>query len=117
MKYQRGVSLSGLIVWAVIIALVALLGIKVVPEVVDFYRIRKIVAATAANADGRTVGEIRSIFERYADVDGVTTITPADLDISKDGGSVVVAFAYEKRIPLFLNVSLLFDFQGASRSR
>ncbi|MDR3221790.1 MAG: DUF4845 domain-containing protein, partial [Candidatus Accumulibacter sp.] len=27
------------------------------------------------------------------------------------------SFAYETRVPLFLNVSLLFDFQGSSRAR
>ncbi|MDR2788927.1 MAG: DUF4845 domain-containing protein [Candidatus Accumulibacter sp.] len=116
MKYQRGVTLSGLIVWGVIIALVAILGIKVAPEVIDFYKIKKVVASTAINAEGKTVAEIRRIFERYADVDSITTITSADLDISKEGSAVVVAFAYETRIPLFFNVSLLLDFQGASRS-
>jgi hypothetical protein len=110
-------TLSGLIVWCVIIGATALVGMKVVPKVVDFYKIKKIVASTALSADGKTVTEIRDIFERYANVDGITTIMPDDLDISKEGGSVIVAFAYETRIPLFLNASLLLDFQGASRSR
>jgi hypothetical protein len=116
-KYQRGVTLSGLIFWGVILGLAGVLAAKVVPEVVDFYKIKKIVAATANNADNMTVPEIRRAFERYADVDGVTTVKPADLDIYKEGAAVVVAFAYETRVPLFLNVSLLLDFQGASRSR
>jgi hypothetical protein len=117
MKYQRGMTLSGLIVWCVVIGAVALGGIKVVPEVIGFYKIKKAVASTALGAEGKTVTEIRGTFERYADVDGITTVTPADLDISKEGNSVIVAFAYETRIPLFLNASLLLDFQGASRSR
>ena len=37
MKKQRGVALSGLLIWGVIIAIVALLGIKVAPEVIDYY--------------------------------------------------------------------------------
>ena len=117
MRHQRGVSLSGLLIWGFIIAVVALLGIRVAPEVIDYYKIKKIVASTAANASGRTVPEIRAIFGKYADVDHVQTITPADLDISKEGNEVVIAFAYEKRIPLFLNVSLLIDFQGSSSER
>ncbi len=117
MRHQRGVSLSGLLIWGFIIAVVALLGIRVAPEVIDYYKIKKIVASTAANASGKTVPEIRAIFGKYADVDHVQTITPADLDISKEGNEVVIAFAYEKRIPLFLNVSLLIDFQGSSSER
>ncbi|MDR3298507.1 MAG: DUF4845 domain-containing protein [Candidatus Accumulibacter sp.] len=115
MKYQRGITVSGLIVWVIIICMVALLGIKVLPEVIDFYKIKEIVARTANDVDGRTVAEIRQAFDRYADIDGIKTITAADLEISKEGGEVIVAFAYESRIHLFLNVSLLLDFQGSSR--
>ena len=117
MRYQRGVTLSGLIVWGIVIAIVAVLGIRVVPDVIDYYKIRKIAASTAMNSGGKTVPEIRAIFDRYADVDSIQTIKGTDLDISKEGNAVIVAFAYEKRIPLFLNVSLLIDFQGSSAQR
>lgn len=117
MRYQRGVTLSGLIVWGIVIAIVAVLGIRVVPDVIDYYKIRKIAASTAMNSGGKTVPEIRAIFDRYADVDSIQTIKGTDLDISKEGDAVIVAFAYEKRIPLFLNVSLLIDFQGSSAQR
>jgi len=117
MKYQKGVSLSGLLVWGFIIIMVALLGLKVAPEVIDYYKIKKIVASTAANASGKTVPEIRTIFGKYAEVDHIKTITAADLDISKDGNEVVIGFAYESRVPLFLNVSLLIDFESSSAAR
>lgn len=117
MRHQRGVSLSGLLVWGVVIAAVALLGIRVAPDVIDYYKIKKIVASTAANSSGKTVPEIRSIFGKYAEVDHIETITAADLDISKEGNEVVIAFGYERRIPLLLNVSLLIEFQGSSSER
>jgi hypothetical protein len=114
MKHQRGVTLSGLLIWGIIIAVVAMMGMKVAPEFIDYYKIRKDIEATAANAGGKTVAEIRSTFGKYADVDHIQAISAADLDISKEGNKVVIAFAYEKRIPLFPNVSLLIDFQGSS---
>jgi hypothetical protein len=117
MKHQRGIALSGLIVWGIVIFFVAVLGVKVVPEVVDYYKIKKIVASTALRAEGKTVSDIRADFDKFADVDQISTIKGDDLDISKEGSVIVVAFAYEKRIPLFSNVSLLFDFQGESRQR
>lgn len=117
MKYQRGLTLTGLMLWGVAIAMVAVLGIKVAPEVIEYYKIKKSVESTAANASGKTVAEIRTIFGKYADIDYIQTLTPADLDISKEGNQVVVAFSYEKRIPLFLNVSLLIDFQGSASGR
>ena len=63
---------------------------------------------------GKTVAEIRAMYGKYAEVDHTQTVSPADLDISKEGGEVVIAFAYEKRIPLFANVSLVIEFEGSS---
>ncbi|MBS1228153.1 MAG: hypothetical protein H6R17_1430 [Proteobacteria bacterium] len=117
MKNQRGVALSGVLVWGVVISLVAVLAMKVVPEYVTYFKILKDVKAVALNSSGKTVPEIRASFAKYMDVDHVSTITPADLDITKEGNTIVIAFEYEKRIPLFYNVSLLIDFAGSSAGR
>lgn len=117
MKAQRGVALSGLLYWGVIFAVVAMVGIKVVPEVIDYYKIKKSVTSTAANASSKTVPEIRVAYSKYAEIEHISTITPADLDISKEGSDVVISFAYEKRIPLFTNVSLLINFEGSASGR
>jgi hypothetical protein len=117
MNKQRGLALSGLLFWGVIIGLGSLLVIKVMPELIDYYKINKSVKSTAASASGLTVGEIRTAYSKYAEIEHIQTITPADLDISKEGASVIIGFSYEKRIPLFANVSLLIDFQGSSSGR
>ena len=117
MNKQRGLALSSLMFWGVIIALSSLLVIKVTPEVIEYYKINKSVKSTAASASGLTVGEIRIAYSKYAEIEHIQTISPADLDISKEGASVIIGFSYEKRIPLFNNVSLLIDFQGSSAGR
>ena len=117
MRKQAGVTLSGVLVWGVIIAVTAILGMKVVPEYISYYKILKATKAVAADARDKTVPEIRNAFAKYMEVEHESTIAPADLDISKDGNQVVVAFNYEKRIPLLANVSLLIDFSGSSSGR
>lgn len=114
MNRQHGVALTGLLVWGVIIALVAVLGMKVGPEYFEYYKVVKACKAIAGNSTGQTVPDIRKAFDRHADIDLIKVINGADLDISKDGNDVVVSFAYESRVPLFANVSLLIDFQGSS---
>lgn len=113
---QRGMSLSGLLVAAFAVALLALLGMKVVPEYIEY---RQVVASikkvTAAAGPETSVRQIREAFDRQANVDYISAITGADLDVTKEGGRIVVSFAYEKRIPLFANVSLLLDFSGSSK--
>lgn len=114
MKDQRGVAISGLLLWGFVLVFVALLGMKVVPEYLDYFKILKSVKSISAGASDQTVPQIRAAFDKYADVNYLKTIRGADLDISKEGNTVVIAFSYEKRIPLFYNVSLLIDFQGSS---
>ena len=114
MKKQRGVTLTGLLFWCIVIAFVAILGMKVGPEYMEYFKILKSVKSISAEAQGKTVGEIRAAYDRYADVNYISTLKGVDLDISKDGNAVVIEFAYEKRIPLFYNVSLLIDFHGSS---
>ena len=100
--------------WGIVIALVAVLGMKVAPDYLTYFKVIKAAKAVASSSSGKTVSEVRAAFDKYMDVEHVKSVTSADLDISKDGNGVVISFAYERRIPLFYNVSLLIDFQGSS---
>ena len=64
---------------------------------------------------GGTVADVRKAFDRRAAVDDITALRPEDLEITKEGNEIVISFAYEKRIPLFYNISVLIDFAGSSR--
>ncbi len=114
MKYQRGVALSGLIFWGVVIALVAILGMKVVPTTVEYYKILKD-AKASVNKVGpdATVADVRRAFDNFANIDSLD-FKPEQLDISKDKGKIVASFDYDKRIPLFANVSLVINYKGST---
>ncbi|MBL8394072.1 MAG: DUF4845 domain-containing protein [Candidatus Accumulibacter sp.] len=117
MNRQRGLALSGLIAWGVVVSVVAIIAIRVLPEVIDYYKIKKVVKAVAAESSGRTVPEVRAAFSKYAEVEHIKTITPADLEIYKEDNQVVIAFAYTKRVHLVANASLLLDFRNSSSGR
>ena len=114
MKKQRGVTISGLLFWAVPLVLGAILFARLVPEYLDYYKIVKSVKTVASSSSAQTVSEIKADYEKFASVDGIKSISSADLDISKEGNQVVIAFAYERRVHLFANVSLLLEFEGSS---
>lgn len=114
MKYQRGVALSGLIFWGIVLILVAVLGMKVAPTVLEYYKILKDSKAVVAQmGPDSTVADVRKSFDRFADIDQLD-FKGSDLDVSKDNGKIVIEFAYEKRIPLFANVSLVIDYKGST---
>ena len=114
-RRQSGVTLIGLLFWAVLISSVALLAMKVFPAVSEYRTILTMVNKISESG-GSTVPEIRAAFERAASVEyGVTSITAKDLDVTKEDEKVVIRFAYDKEIPLFEPVYLLIKFEGRSR--
>jgi len=118
-KHQRGVSLSGLLMWAVILVVVTVFGMKVVPVVIEYQKIVQNLKAMSSGGElnGATVSDVRKAFERRADVDSISAITAADLEISKEGNDVVISFAYAKKIPLGGPVSLYIDFKGSNKGK
>ncbi len=116
MKSQSGVSMTPQLLACVVLAIVALAAMKVGPAYLEYATIRKDVASIIQSGEARTasVADIRKSFDRRAQVDDISSITAQDLDISKDGGDVVIGFAYQKKVPLFSNISLLIEFSGSS---
>lgn len=116
MKKQRGLSMLGMLVGCVVIALVAVLGIKVFPDVQEYSAIIKNAKSvvTDPSTQGASVAEIRTKFDKRSVVDNISTIRGADLDISKEGNEVIISFAYVKKIPLYGPVSLTIDFEGST---
>ncbi len=112
---QRGVSFPLIFIIAVILALLAVGAMKIGPAYMDFMTAKKAIVAVAAS-EGRTgsVAEIRKGFGRRATIDNITVVTADELEISKDGGEVVISFAYAQKIPLFANVSVVIDFAAST---
>lgn len=111
---QRGVSLSGLIAWLCVIATVALLGMKVVPDVVEYWQIKKAIAAIGHDTKLTAIPDVRNEFDRYASVNQISAISGKDLEITKEGNGFNISVAYEKRIPMFGPVSLVIDFDTST---
>ena len=113
-RKQRGLSMVTFLVVAVIVVFGAIAFMKIGPAYQEYFSVKRAVAATALDARSATVLEVRRGFERRAVIDNIDVIGSQDLEISKEGNDVVISFSYTKKVPLFGNVSLLFEFAGAS---
>lgn len=115
-RKQSGLSMIGFLFVAGFIAIIVILGMKSVPAVIEYYTILKNVKAIAKSSElrGGTVADYRNAFGKRAIMDEMSSITPADLDIVKDSTGVEISFSYQRKVPLFGPVSLLFDFEGSA---
>lgn len=109
---EAGVSLSGLIVVLVVLGALALVAMRVFPSWAEYRSVKQaIVAAKAAGGGNR---ELQQAFQRNAEINNITSVSGRDLVITRDNGEADISFAYEKRIPLAGNVSLLIDYAGTT---
>jgi len=111
-KSQRGISLSGLIFVVAIVGLLVVFGMRVVPSFLEFKAIKNSIGV--AKATGGSVQEMRTSFDKNADVAYITTISGRDLIFSREDGKLEISFAYEKRLPIAGNVSLVIDYSGTT---
>jgi hypothetical protein len=112
-KEQYGLSLIGLIVVFFIVVVVAIFSMKVIPSFLEFRTAKSAIEIIARSA--QSPGEARGAFERRSAIDHIVTIRPQDLEITRQGNELVIAFAYRKEVALFGPVGLYIDYAADSK--
>ena len=114
-RRQRGITLFGLLFWAIVVGFLALIAMRVLPALNEYFTIKRAVNRVAT--EGSTVAEIRNAFEKQKDIEySIVSISSKDLTITKDNDKVVVSFAYDKEVELVKPVFLLIKFEGRSNN-
>ena len=113
---QRGLSIVGLIFGSVVLVFVLLLGMKLFPPYLEFFTAKKHITQIAQEQRAGTVGAVRQAWQLKTAIDDVSAINEKDLEITKDGGEIVISFAYRKDVPLFANVGVYLDFAASSKA-
>lgn len=112
---QRGLTLIGLLFWAIIIGFLGYVLVRTLPTINEFLTIQKAVNKIAA-ANPTTVGEIRTQFDKQKEIEySISSISGKDLDITKENDKIVIRFAYDKELELIAPVYLLIKYEGRSR--
>jgi hypothetical protein len=114
-RTQRGLSLIGLLAWAIIIGFVGYVAVRVLPTINEYLTIQRAVNRVATEGPS-TVAEVRRAFDKQKDIEyAISTISGKDLEVTKENDKLVIRFAYEKEIPLVEPVYLLLKYKGASK--
>jgi hypothetical protein len=119
MKKQLGVSLTGLLIFIVVLTFVALLGFKVFGPYKQFFTVQKIFKTLALSPEVKNGGrrEFVVAWSKYAMTDDIGVVSADDIEVTKDGNEVVISTSYSVRVPLFKNISLLIDFMPTSAAK
>jgi len=116
-RHQRGITLFGLLMWAIVIGFFALLFMRVLPTINEYLTIQKAVNKIAAEGI-TTVPEIRSAFEKQKEIEySIKSISGKDLEVTKENDRVVIRFAYNVEVEVMEPVFILIKYKGSSKSQ
>ena len=118
MRKQKGLTLSGFMLWAIIVVVALLLGFKIGPPYMEFASIQKLLRSVAA--DAQASGENYKAaawrdFSLKAGIDNIQSVRANDLNIRKEGQQVVITADYTVTVPLVGNISACIDFNATSQ--
>ena len=112
---QRGLSLIGLLAWAIIIGFIGYVAVRVLPTVNEYLTIQRAVDRVASESPP-TVAEVRRAFDKQKQIEySIASISGSDLEITKENEKLVIRFAYDKEIPIMEPVYLLLKYKGQSK--
>ena len=109
---QRGMSFLGLLFVGGVLAVTGVVLAQVAPTLIEYQAVTK---AVNKAKDGGSVAEVRSLFDKAAQIDDIKSISGKDLEITKEGNKVVVRFAYEREIHLTGPAWLTLKYAGRSK--
>jgi hypothetical protein len=114
-RRQRGITLFGLLFWAIAIGFIGYVLVRTVPTVNEYLTIQRAVDRIAAS-NPTTVAEVRKAFDKQKDVEySIESVSGNDLTVTKENDRVVISFAYNKEVPLFGPVYVLLKYEGRSK--
>lgn len=116
MKRQRGVTFVGMIFIAGLIIIGAIIALKLVPAYIEYatvvQHLREI--ARSPEARGGSPRDIKVMFSKRAQIDDIRAVTAEDIEVSREGDSVVLTASYQTKVKLFGNLSACIDFEASS---
>jgi hypothetical protein len=110
--FQRGLSLTGLIFMLAVLGVAAVFALKLLPTYTEYSAIKDCIVR--ARETGGTVREMQVAFDKNTGINDVTAVRGRDLVFTREDGELEISFAYEKRVPLVGNLSLLIDYSGTT---
>jgi penicillin V acylase-like amidase (Ntn superfamily) len=97
------------------IGILAYVLVRTVPTLNEYFTVQRAVEQVARSQPA-TVAEARAAFDKQKELEySISSITGKDLIITKENDKVVVAFAYDKLVPIYGPVYILIKYEGRSR--
>ena len=108
---QRGASLIGVLFVGGMLVFLGIIGAQLAPTYAEYRVIGKAVEKVKGAS---SAAEVRSSFDKAAQIDDIKSITGKDLIVTQEGSKLVISYAYIKEIHIVGPAYLLMKYAGRS---
>jgi hypothetical protein len=112
-KSQAGLTIFGFLLVAAVVVIFAMVGFRVVPSYVEYYSVKRALEDTmrSGTADPNNPMAFRRELERRLQTGYVENVKAADAVLTRQSTQVVAELAWERRLHMFGNASILLEFE------
>jgi hypothetical protein len=109
---QQGITFIGLLLILSLVGVIGYGGIRLVPVYLNFIKVSRTMEQVAKEFKGENPDpvRIRVSLERHWTIEDISEINAKDIEVKKDGESVVLHAGYDHTVPYLGNVSLTASF-------
>jgi hypothetical protein len=111
MRDQRGLTLTSFLFWAVILALVGVIGLRMAPAYAEYFEVKKTMEYAMTEYNGQNAQSVRRNYDLKASAGySEDVVKGKDIEFSRENNQLVMSVSWTKKLPVVANVSLLLDF-------
>ena len=112
---QHGVTILGFILVAAVVLSIVMLGFLVLPSYIEYFSVEKTLRQTLATSrEGITLNDFRRDFDLKASADYIYSVRGTDVELVKQGNTLVASAAWTKTLHVIGNVNLLLEFEASA---
>ena len=114
-KRQRGLTIIGFILVAAVVIIFGMVGFRTLPSYIEYFTVKRVLARTLQDSkEGFSMYQFRREFDLKASADYIDSVRGSDIEVTKEGNSLVATAAWSKTLHLVGNMSLLLEFEATA---
>lgn len=112
LQYQKGMSIPGMLVIAIMLGFYVMCFVKMVPHYVEYWSIKDIMSQVSAEHQPgtTTVGQVRRRIDNLFNTNQIYAIKIGDVEIYREKGNTYIDASYEARIPIAGRIDAVLKF-------
>jgi hypothetical protein len=113
---ERGLTILGFLLLAAVVVFFAMVGFRVIPSYVEYFSVKRALDDTmrSESVDPNQPQAFRAELTRRLQTSYVEDVKASDAILQRRGSQIVAEIAWERRLHMFGNASILLEFEAVS---